>query len=334
MLGNLGELVRYRELVRNLVVRDLKTRYKNSVLGFFWSLVNPLLMMAVFSIVFTYMMPNRSISHFPIFALCAILPWNFFSASIMGSVNSIVGNAHLIKKVYFPREVLPLSNVLSNLVNFLLALVVLIAALYAVGIGLTPWALLLPVVIFVQILFTLGLALILSTLNVFYRDVAMIMDVLLLAWFFLTPVMYPIDILPQKATVLGIDLSVQRLTYILNPMASLIASYRSILYGSIQGGPPGPPALDFFLRTALTSVAAADGQLLIMVKPQFELPSSEVGQGGVVRENAARQRAATSVATAAMQLGWQVQAQADSQIAGPQGNREIFLLLTRGASHG
>lgn len=88
------------------------------------------------------------------------------------------------------------------------------------------------------------------------------------------------------------------------------------------------------LLPALTSVAAADGQLLIMVKPQFELPSSEVGQGGVVRENAARQRAATSVATAAMQLGWQVQAQADSQIAGPQGNREIFLLLTRGASHG
>lgn len=255
MLGNLGELVRYRELVRNLVVRDLKTRYKNSVLGFFWSLVNPLLMMAVFSIVFTYMMPNRSIPHFPIFALCAILPWNFFSASIMGSISSIVGNAHLIKKVYFPREVLPLSTVLSNLVNFLLALIVLISALYAVGIGLTPWALLLPVVIFVQLVFTLGLALILATVNVFYRDVAMIMDVLLLAWFFLTPVMYPIDILPQQAVVLGINVSVQRLTYILNPMASLIASYRSILYGSIQGGPPGPPALDFFLRTALTSAA-------------------------------------------------------------------------------
>ena len=255
MLGNLGELVRYRELVRNLVVRDLKTRYKNSVLGFFWSLVNPLLMMAVFSIVFTYMMPNRSIPHFPIFALCAILPWNFFSASIMGSISSIVGNAHLIKKVYFPREVLPLSTVLSNLVNFLLALIVLISALYAVGIGLTPWALLLPVVIFVQLVFTLGLALILATVNVFYRDVAMIMDVLLLAWFFLTPVMYPIDILPQQAVVLGINVSVQRLTYILNPMASLIASYRSILYGSIQGGRPGPPALDFFLRTALTSAA-------------------------------------------------------------------------------
>jgi ABC-type polysaccharide/polyol phosphate export permease len=253
MTHNIKELWRYRDLVRNLVVRDLKARYKNSILGFFWSLVNPLLMMAVFSVVFTYMMPSRSIPHFPIFALCAILPWNFFNTSIMGSITSIVGNAHLIKKVYFPREVLPLSTVLSNLVNFALAMVVLFAALFAVGIGLTPWALLLPIVIFVQLLFTLGLAFLLSTLNVFYRDVAMIMDVLLLAWFFLTPVMYPIDILPEQAMVLGIELPVQRLTYILNPMASLIASYRSILYGSIQGGPPGPPGADFFLRTALTA---------------------------------------------------------------------------------
>ena len=255
MLNNLVELFTYRELVRNLVARDLKARYKNSVLGFFWSLVNPLLMMAVFTVVFTYMMPNHSVRHFPVFLLCAILPWNFFTASIMGSITSIVGNAHLIKKVYFPREVLPLSNVLSNLVNFLLALIVLIAALFAVGIGLTPWALLLPVIIFVQLLFTLGLALMLSTINVFYRDVGMIMDVLLLAWFFLTPVMYPIDILPQEAVFLGMALPVRRLTYILNPMASLIASYRSILYGSIEGGPPGPPAFDFFLRTTLTALA-------------------------------------------------------------------------------
>lgn len=254
MIQDLLELFRYRELVRNLVARDLKARYKNSVLGFFWSLVNPLLMMAVFSVVFTYMMPTRSIPHFPVFALCAILPWNFFSAAVMGSVHSIVGNAHLIKKVYFPREVLPLSTVLSNLVNFLLALLVLFAMLYAVGIGLTRWVFLLPIVILVQFLFTLGLAFALCTLNVFYRDTAMILDVLLLAWFFLTPVMYPIDILPAEAVVLGLALPVRRLTYILNPMASLIASYRSILYGSIEGGPPGPPALDFFLRTAVTAL--------------------------------------------------------------------------------
>lgn len=253
MLNDLRELFRYRELVRNLVARDLKTRYKNSVLGFFWSLANPLLMMAVFTVVFTYMMPTRSIPHFPIFALSAILPWNFFTSSLMSSVHSIVGNAHLIKKVYFPREVLPLSAVLANLVNFSLALVVLFVMLYAAGIGLTRWVILLPLVMLVQLAFTLGLAFLLSTLNVFYRDTAMIMDVLLLAWFFLTPVMYPMEILPAQSVVFGLTIPVQRLTYILNPMASLVASYRSILYGSIQGGPPGPPALDFFLRTAVTS---------------------------------------------------------------------------------
>jgi len=254
MIKNLRELVKYRELIRNLVVRDLKARYKSSVLGFLWSLVNPLLMMAVFSVVFTYMMPSQAVPHFPLFVLCGILPWNFFTASLMGSTNSIVANGHLIKKVYFAREVLPISTVLANLVNFMLALIVLVPMLYIAGIGLTQWALLLPLVILVQVIFTLGLALILSTLNVFYRDTAMIMDVLLLAWFFLTPVMYPIDILPAQATVLGWQLPVQRLTYILNPMASLIASYRSILYGSIQGGPPGPPAFDFFLRTTLTAL--------------------------------------------------------------------------------
>ncbi len=254
MIADLRELYRYRELIRNLVARDLKARYKNSILGFFWSLVNPLLMMIVFSVVFVYMMPNANIAHFPIFALCAILPWNFFTSSIMGSVNSIVGNAHLIKKVYFPREVLPISTVIANLVNFMLALIVLFAMLYIAGIGLTRWVVLLPVVIVVQFIFTLGLAFMLSTLNVFYRDTGMIMDVILLAWFFLTPIMYPIDILPPEKVVLGLTLPVQRLTYILNPMASLIASYRSILYGSIQGGPPGPPGLDFFMRTLLTSV--------------------------------------------------------------------------------
>ena len=255
MIANLRELVGYRELIRNLVIRDLKARYKSSVLGFLWSLVNPLLMMAVFTVVFTFMMPSQSFPHFPIFVLCGILPWNFFTASMMGSTNSIVGNAHLIKKVYFAREVLPISTVLANLVNFLLAMIVLFAMLYVAGIGLTGWVLLLPVIILVQVIFTLGLAFMLSTLNVFYRDTAMIMDVLLLAWFFLTPVMYPIDILPTQATVWGIQLPVQRLAYILNPMASLIASYRSILYGSIEGGPPGPPAFDFFLRTTLTALA-------------------------------------------------------------------------------
>ena len=248
MIKRLTELLRYRELIRNLVVRDLKVRYKNSALGFLWSLLNPLAMMAVFTVVFTLMMPNNTIEKFPVFVLCALLPWNFFRDSVTVSTGSIVNNAPLIKKVYFPREILPLSVVLSNLVNLLLAFVVLFAMLLVFRVPLTPWALLLPVVVFTQLLFVLGLGFMLSTADVFYRDTAMIMDVVMLAWFFVTPIFWDISILPTHRVVLGMDLNVHRLTYILNPMASLISTYRVILYHGAR------PALDFFLRTFVTSL--------------------------------------------------------------------------------
>ena len=238
MLGRISEVIRYRELIRNLIARDLRVRYRNSVLGFVWCLGNPLLMMTVFTVVFTILMPN-GIEKYPVFILCALLPWNFFSTAVMDSVHSIVGNAHLIKKVYFPREVLPISVVLSNLVNFLLALIVLFAMLFVFRMSLTPWALLLPAIIFIQVLFTLGLAFILSTLNVFYRDTGIIMEAVMLAWFFLTPIFYRIeDLVPQYA----------RLMYWVNPMASLISSYRIILYYG------APPAFDFLLRTLITAL--------------------------------------------------------------------------------
>lgn len=247
------ELYRYRELIRNLVVRDLKVRYRNSVLGFLWSLVNPLLMMLVFTVVFQLMLPQQ-IRAFPIFVLCALLPWNWFASALNEAIPSIVNNAHLIKKVYFPREVLPLSVVLANGVNFLLALLVLFAVIFAYGVHLTPWVLLLPVIIFIQLLFTLGVAFVLSTVNVFYRDTGVIMEVILLAWFFLTPIFYSVTVLPEYRQIWGITLPVQRLMYILNPMASLISAYRDILWGSLQGGPPGAPGLDFLGRTVVTSL--------------------------------------------------------------------------------
>jgi lipopolysaccharide transport system permease protein len=254
MTARLGELVRYRDLVWNLVVRDLKVRYKSSVLGFVWSLLNPLLMMLVFAMVFGLLFPNQSIPKFPVFLLSGLLPWNFFSTAIMGSIGSIVSNSHLVKKVYFPREVLPISTVLSNGVNFLLALVVLFAMLIFSGKGITVWIVWLPAIILVQVILTLGLAFILTTINVFYRDVTVIMEVVMQAWFFLTPVFYPIEILPETSTLLGLALPVRRLLYIFNPMASIIASYRSVLYGSTTGAPPGPPGFDFFSRTAVTAV--------------------------------------------------------------------------------
>lgn len=254
MISKLRELFSYRELIENLVVRDLKVRYRSSVLGFFWSWLNPLLLMTVFTVVFTVMMPNLAIPKFPVFVLCALLPWNFFSAAVTSAMNSIVHNAHLTKKVYFPREILPISTVLSNLVNFLLSLPVLFLFVILFGVPLTPSLLFLPLIVLVQVAFATGVALVLSTLNVFYRDTAVIMEVVMQAWFFLTPIFYPAELLPEWKTLWGVALPVRRLTYILNPMASIIASYRTVLYGFTNGSPPAPPALDFFSRTIVTSL--------------------------------------------------------------------------------
>ena len=135
--------------------------------------------------------------------MCGFLPWTFFSSSVAGATGSIVGNANLIKKVYFPREILPLSDVLSNLVNFLVALIVLFAMLIVFQIGLTPAVLMLPLIILIQVVFVLGMAFFLSTANVFYRDTEHILGIVLQAWFFLTPIFYPITILPERPTYLG-----------------------------------------------------------------------------------------------------------------------------------
>jgi lipopolysaccharide transport system permease protein len=219
-LARLAETARYRDLVRNLVSRDLKVRYRESLLGFGWSLLNPLLMTAVFYLVFQIFLRNPT-PMFPVFLLCGILPWNWCAAAVSGGVNSVVGNAHLIKKVYFPRELLPISIVASNLVHLVLALPVLFLMMLIFGAPFTGWILLIPVLLAIQFAFLAGLALFLSSLNVFFRDTAPIMDVLLSLWFFLTPVFYRVeDVTSQWAALL----------YVANPMASIVTAYRAILY--------------------------------------------------------------------------------------------------------
>jgi ABC-type polysaccharide/polyol phosphate export permease len=252
MRARLRELWRYRGLVRNLVARDLKARYRSSVLGIIWSLLNPLLMMVVFTVVFT-VFGRSEIRAFPAFILCALLPWNFFTASLVGGMASIVGNGGLVKKVYFPREALPIAVVLANLANYLLALPVFFVLARLLGVPLSgelisPWIVMLPLVIVVQAMFSLGVAFVLATVNVYYRDIGLIMEPLMTAWFFLTPVFWDVSSLPASYELLGLALPLRRLTYILNPMASIIASYRDILY---YGGQPGP---DFFVRTVLTAL--------------------------------------------------------------------------------
>jgi len=265
IFSQLFELFKYQELVRNLVIRDLKVRYRNSALGILWSLFNPLLMMVVFTVVFTVMVPTSDLKYFPVFVLLGILPWNFFSASVIGAIRSIVDNAPLVNKVFFPREILPVSGVLANTVNFLLALIVLFLLIFAYQIPITKWALLLPVVLAVQVIFTIGFALIMATANVFYRDTQVIMEVVMLAWFFVTPIFYSGTILPRSYELWnGVTIDVFRWVNILNPMASIIAMYRIILYGGGDGG--AAPEFYFFLRTLLTSLGILAVGLVIFYR--------------------------------------------------------------------
>lgn len=233
------EILQYRELLVTLATRELKLRYRSSVLGFIWSLLNPLLMMGVFLLVFGVMMPSSNINNFPAFLLAGILPWNWLAATIGGSVGCLVNNGNLLKKVYFPPELLPVSAALANMINFLLALVVLFAVFFAFGLNPRITIVLLPVIMLIQFIFLLGASFFLSALNVSYRDTAVIMEVVMMAWFFFTPIFYDIhQLFPQY----------ERLMYIVNPAASLVSSYRLIL---LDGSWPEP---FFLLRTLGTAV--------------------------------------------------------------------------------
>lgn len=252
--GKLRELFAFRYLLKNLVIRDLKVRYKNSLLGVLWSLLHPLLMMTVYTILFTILIPNEGVEKYPIFILVALIPWQFHTGTLNNSAQSITGNAAIIKKVYFPRILLPLATMLSNLVNFLLASVVLLVLLYAFGVGLTIHALWVPLILLTQLVFLLGLSFVVATLQTFYRDTAMILEVGLLAWFFLTPVFYPFERFSREAAVWGITFDAPRLMRWLNPMASIVDGYRTVLWGNVGGD--GPASMDplALLRTFITAV--------------------------------------------------------------------------------
>lgn len=252
--SRLLEAVRYRFLLKNLVTREIKVRYKNSVLGIFWSLLNPLLMMVVYTLLFTKLIPNNSIRVFPIFILVGLIPWQFLSNTLIGGTVCITDNAPLLRKVYFPRIMLPTSVLLSNLVNFVLAFLVMVVLLYAFGLGLTIHALWVPVILLIQMIFMQGIILILGTVQVFYRDIIQILNVGLLAWFFLTPVFYPFETLGTSTTILGITFNPAVVMRWLNPMASIVDGYRTVLWGTM--GSDGPVSMDpsYLLRTLATAV--------------------------------------------------------------------------------
>lgn len=233
MFHNLSQLPRYRGLIQSLVARELKARYRGSVLGFFWSFINPLLLLLVYSFVFSVVLKNQdpTIQPYPLFMFCGILPWTWFSSSILESSGVLISGGNLIKKVLFPAEVLPIVTVISNMVHFLLGLPVIIVFLIYYQRPLEfPELLWFPVVLLTQLIFTTGIAFFVSALTVHFRDIRDILGNLMTFWFFATPIIYTMKLF--ETNPLG------KFLINLNPFTHLAISYQEILF-FYPGAPPG-----------------------------------------------------------------------------------------------
>jgi ABC-type polysaccharide/polyol phosphate export permease len=237
MLHNLARLLRYRGLIESLVARELKARYRGSVLGFFWSFINPLLLLLIYSFVFRHFIPARfeGLDHYELFMFCGILPWTWFSSSLLESSGVLISGGNLIKKVLFPAEILPIVTVLANMVHFFLGLPILGLFLIYYQRPVDPAGLAwFPVVVLVQLMLTLGFALILAAMTVHFRDLRDILSNLMTFWFFATPIIYPYLQVEEMQ-----DWQWRVLT--LNPFTHLAITYQEILYF------PGPVGHGFWL---------------------------------------------------------------------------------------
>ncbi len=220
MIKDIIRIYEYREMLKTSVRKELRSRYKGSVLGFFWTFLNPLLTLVIFSILFSTVMrvtiPNYS---YALFLFVGLVPWTFIASGIQQSTTTIVGNGNLIKKIYFPRVILPLSVTITNLVNMLLTFIIVFIALWFSKVPATVLYVYFPLIILIQTVLVLALAIVLSSVTVYFRDLEHIISILTMAWFYLTPVIYPMDYIPKE--YLGI--------FSLNPMMPIINAYRDVL---------------------------------------------------------------------------------------------------------
>jgi lipopolysaccharide transport system permease protein len=213
------ELYKYREFLKTSVLKEFRGKYKKSFLGVLWSFINPLLQLVIYSVVFSFIMKS-GIKNYTVFLVVALIPWNFFSTTLTQSTAAIVINGGILKKVYFPREILPISIVTSNLINFLISCIIVFGALIISGVGISWYILLVPIIVLIQYIFSLALAFILSAVTVYIRDLEYFINVLVMLWFYLSPIVYPPNFIPVKYKWL----------FNLNPMLHIIDAYRNILY--------------------------------------------------------------------------------------------------------
>jgi ABC-2 type transport system permease protein len=207
-------------MIASLVKKDLRGRYKGSVLGFLWTFINPLLQLVVYTVVFSYIL-KANIDRYYLYLFVALIPWIFFSSALTVGASSVVAQKDLIKKIYFPRMVIPISYVTSCFVNMLLCFIVIFAVILFTGAGLNPLALLtLPIVMAVEYVMALGIALIASAVTVYFRDLEHILGIISMMWMYMTPIMYDKSIVPERLLPV----------FNLNPMTHVIECYRTVLY--------------------------------------------------------------------------------------------------------
>jgi lipopolysaccharide transport system permease protein len=233
------ELDRYRDLLRTWTIRELRIRYKQSLLGGLWAVLQPLSVAIIFSVIFSFLVRvDTGGVPYILFYYAALFPWTFFSTSVTMGSRSLVSNLNLVTKIYFPREILPLSTVLAALFDFAIAAVLYVglALIYRVSVG--PSIVLLPLLIVLQLLFTIPVVLALAALHVFYRDIRFVVPLALQVYMYSTPLIYPVSTIPEKILPL----------YMLNPMASIVHAYRTIL---VYGQWPDPATL---LSTFVVSI--------------------------------------------------------------------------------
>ena len=213
------EIYNYRELLKTNIKKEIRGKYKGSWLGVLWTFLNPLLMLAVYAFVFPYIL-RVNVDNYTIFMIVALIPWNFFTTAIQSGAGSVVANGNILKKVYFPREIIPISITTSQSVNFLITCIIMAVFIIFSGVGFSVHALLFPLLVLIQYILILGLTFILSALTVFVRDIDHFVSVILMLGFYATPIVYQGEMLPKKFQIF----------LKLNPMAQLVEAYRSILY--------------------------------------------------------------------------------------------------------
>ena len=239
----LRELYEYRTMIASLVRRDLRGRYKGSVLGFLWTFVNPLLQFFVYTLVFSVILKSN-IDKYYLFLFVALIPFLFFSSSLTGGATAVLNQKDMVKKIYFPREVLPIAYVTTCFVNMLFCFVIVFAVVFFSGVRLNPMGLLcLPLVMLVEYIIALGIAFITSAVTVYFRDLEHILGIVSMLWMYMTPVMYEPSIVPEQLQPV----------FQLHPMTYIVNAYRTILY---HGGVPDFMQLLYGFLLGLALLAA------------------------------------------------------------------------------